>query len=172
MPGLRLLSRVQAPNEHIHIHPGGHNVRPYEVAPPPDSSPAVQMVNDRACQYLKAGPFAPVMGQTDFSYTSPPINTDAQAYRVQIAKMQAHVSFTAPAAGEYIFFTSANIPITVFSLDGLLVDPKTLVNVIPECSQVTLRESFVLMKQPYVLRLGPVSGGSVDVVVTPAPPAP
>src|SRR5256885_4354461 len=167
----------QSPTDADVLIKGDHNLRPYEAAPPPDSSPAVQMINDRACQLLKMGPFAPVMGQADFSYQSPPINTDAQAYRVQIPRSQAHVSFIAPAAGEYVFYTAPALPITVFSLDGSLIDVKSLVNIIPECAEVKLRQSFVLKKEPYIVRFGvnggpTVVGGSVTVVVVAAPPGP
>jgi hypothetical protein len=79
------------------------------------------------------------------------------------------VTFTAPAAGEYVFFSSVLLPVALFSLDGTVFPEKSLAMLIQECSQVKVRVSYFLQMGSYVVRLGadPKNAASVDVVVAP-----
>ena len=86
-------------------------------------------MNVRACNALRQGVAAPVAvtGQEVFTIEAPAIASDDRVYRVAIpprAGAASHVTFTAPAAGEYVLFTSATVavPLTVFALDGELID--------------------------------------------------
>ena len=82
----------------------------------------------------------------------------------------SHVTFTAPAAGEYVLFVSAPVavPLTVFALDGELIDIRLRLR-IPECPEVNGRHSVQLQAATkYVVRLGPERLPSVDLVVMPA----
>src|SRR5687767_4144520 len=75
--------------------------------PPRDAGPP-DPANVRGCQLLQMGPFVPVMGQAIFSSEAPAIKLDPQAYRVPIpARNTTHVTFTIPAPGNYLVFTSA-----------------------------------------------------------------
>ena len=147
---------------------------PFEAAPPrPDAPP--NPVNVRACTAIRQGAAAPVlvMGQEVFSIDPPAIASDDKLYRVAIpprAGAPSHVSFTAPAAGEYVFFVSAPtaVPLAVFALDGELIDIKLRLR-IPECPEVNGRHSVPLQAATkYVVRLGPERTPSVDLVVMPA----
>ena len=152
-PDMRPLSQVDAP-------------------PPPANPPPIAMINTRACQYFKMGPYVPVTGVANFSYTAPAITSAAQASRVQVPRQgsYAYVSFTPPAAGEYVIFVSAQPPITVYSLEGMILPDKSLATAIPECTEVKIRQSFYLQAQAHVIRLGQYTVPTVDVVVLPAPP--
>jgi hypothetical protein len=146
-----------------------HDMRPLSTvdAPPPrPSTPDVKAVNDRACQALQTGPFTPVAAAANFTYSAPPIMSSPPAYRVQIpARAAGHVSFTPPAVGEYVIFTSAPVPLTLFALDGTLLPVKSINTVIPECTQVSGRHAFDLTAVPHVIRLGPATAATVDVAV-------
>jgi hypothetical protein len=137
-----------------------------DAPPPPPSPPDVKVINDRGCMYLAAGPFTPVMGAPNFSYSAPPVMSSPPAFRVQI-RGSAHLSFTPPAVGEYVFFTSAPISLVVFALDGNLLPVKALSTVIPECRQVAGRQAFDLTPVPYVIRLGPSTATTVDLAIVP-----
>jgi len=147
--------------------------QPFEADPPrPDAPP--NPVNVRACGAIQRGAAAPVpvMGQEVFSMDAPAIASDEKLYRVAIpprAGAASHVTFTAPAAGEYVLFVSAPVavPLTVFAIDGDLVDVKLRLR-IPECPEVNGRHSVQLQAAKYVVRLGPERLPSADVVVLPA----
>jgi hypothetical protein len=135
---------------------------------PPPSDPATQSLNVRGCTPLQMGPFTPVMGAAVYSYGAPAVKSDGLAYRVTFPKAGGYVSLVAPAAGDYVFFTSTAAPITVFSLAGEFVTPKTLATRIPECMQVKNRAVFTLKMESHVIKIGPEPTGTVDVVVLPA----
>jgi hypothetical protein len=138
---------------------------PPRVIPP--SAPDVQAINTRACGYLKMGPFAPVTPSPDYSYMAPPIKNDQQAYRLTIpAQKVGHVTFVAPTAGEYVIFTSTSVSISLSTLDGLFITDTAQSSVIPECSEVKLRRSYLLRAETHVIRFGPQNVANVDVVVT------
>jgi hypothetical protein len=151
-----------------------HDMRPLSTvdAPPPrPSTPDVKAINDRACQVLQMGPFTPVAAAANFTYSAPPIMGSPPAYRVQIpARAAGHVSFTPPAVGEYVIFTSAPIPLALFALDGTILPEKSISTVIPECTQVSGRRAFDLTAVPHVLRLGPATAATVDVAIIPRAP--
>ena len=123
--------------------------QPFEADPPrPDAPP--NPVNVRACNALRQGVAAPVAvtGQEVFTIEAPAIASDDRVYRVAIpprAGAASHVTFTAPAAGEYVLFTSATVavPLTVFALDGELIDIRLRLR-IPECPEVNGRHSVQL----------------------------
>jgi hypothetical protein len=144
---------------------------PFEADPPrPDAPP--NPVNLRACSAIQRGAAAPVAvaGQALFSIEAPAIASDDRLYRVSIpAREPGHVTFTAPAAGEYVLFVSASVavPLAVFALDGELVDVKLRLR-IPECPEVNGRHSVQLQAAKYVVRLGPERLTSADVVALPA----
>jgi hypothetical protein len=146
---------------------------PFEADPPrPDAPP--NPVNVRACNALRQGVAAPVAvtGQEVFTIEAPAIASDDRVYRVAIppkAGAASHVTFTAPAAGEYVLFTSATVavPLTVFALDGELIDIRLRLR-IPECPEVNGRHSVQLEATKYVVRVGPERLPSVDLVVMPA----
>jgi hypothetical protein len=149
--------------------------QPFEADPPrPDAPP--NPVNVRACNALHQGVAAPVAvtGLEVFAIEAPTIASDNRVYRVAIppkAGAASHVSFTAPASGEYVLFASAPVavPVTVFALDGELIDIKLRLR-IPECPEVNGRHSVQLQANKYIVRVGPERLPSVDLVVLPATP--
>jgi hypothetical protein len=135
-----------------------------------------ETANSQACQLLKAGPFTPVTGPPTYQFSNPgpAVSNDKKAYRVSLSppSRTGHFSFKTPAAGEYVIFTSRAVPIAVFTWDGVIVDVKSTASSVPECSEVKNRESFALVtdSKPHVIRVGPDSGGAVDLVITSATP--
>jgi hypothetical protein len=161
---------VDEPQDAAPDRPDMRALSTVDARPPPPSPPPVQMVNDRACQYLKTGPFVPVVGQYNFTYSAPPITASAQAHRIQVPRGTAHVGFTPTVAGEYVIFTTAPTPVTIFSLDGMILPVKSQNTVIPECMEVKGRISFYLSAAAHVIRFGPYNVPSVDVALIAAPP--
>jgi hypothetical protein len=130
----------------------------------------------QACRLLKGGPFTPVMGQPTYTFSTPapPVQNDAKAYRISLPSPSrvGHVSFKVPAAGEWVLYTSRALSITVFTWDGTMVPSKTVADHVGDCTEVKGRESFDLMvdSRAHVIRFGPDSGDSVDLVVSAAAP--
>jgi hypothetical protein len=150
--------------------PGADASPPADADPPrPDAPPDPR--NQQACGTFQTGAVVPVAGVDPFNMDAPPIAADARVYRVAIPPRAAgHVTFNAAAAGEYLFFTSAPVALTVFAIDGQLVDIKSLKLKIPECAEVNGRHAVDLEAARYVVRLGPDKLTGVDVVVVPAAP--
>jgi hypothetical protein len=103
---------------------------------------------------------------------APEIAGDGKVYRISIPNRDtAHVTFTAPVAGEYVLYTAAPMPVsvTVFAVDGELVNVKSLRLTVPECPEVNGRHAVELQSTKYVIRVGPnlTRIASVDVVVAP-----
>lgn len=130
------------------------------------SDAAPNPLNQQACTSLQSGSVTMVMGQDPFSMNAPAISGGQQVNRVSIPPRAAgHVTYTAPTSGEYIFYTSVDVPLAVFAEDGQLIDVKALRLRIPECTQVNGRHTVDLQAGKYVIRLGPDQATSVDVVV-------
>jgi hypothetical protein len=137
----------------------------------PEARPA-DPLNLRACGLLQMGSFVPITGQDTFSLGAPAIGADQKVYRIGIAKRQTgHVSFTVPAAGVYVIYTSTPAPLAVFALDGELVEVTNLRMSIPECPEVKGRHTLTLKMDRQIIRLGPEPAGSVDVIIQPAGPS-
>ena len=138
--------------------------------PPPDP------VNVNACQHLQAGPFVPLMAQAGFPLPAdtmaPAIKSDAQAYRIAFPRLaEGYVTFTPPAEGDYVLYTSTPLPIAVFSLAGFILDPVSLDIKAQECMEIKGKHIFHFASTLHVVRLGPDSPNTVDIVVVPAMPA-
>lgn len=136
----------------------------------PDTVPFTPM-GLSACQKMQMPAFTMVMSQAVFSVTPPPLMDDQQVYRVTIPRFEGgHVGFQPKVAGEYVFYTRTNIPLSVFTLDGTMVNIKMLSGSIAECAEIKGRHAFLLAKDSYVVRLGPAPGmATADVVILPAP---
>jgi hypothetical protein len=132
--------------------------------------------NAQACQALKGGPFVAVTGKPNYTFSDPgpAVQNDRKAYRVALPSPAnvGHVSFKVPAAGEWVVFTSRATPIGVFTWDGTIINPVTVTTGIAECGEVKARESFTLTTdtRAHAIRLGPDSGGTVDLFVSAAAP--
>jgi hypothetical protein len=135
-----------------------------------------QTANGQACQLLKAGPFTPVTGKVMYTFTDqpPPVLNDRKAYRITLPAPSrvGHVSFKVPAPGEYVVFTSRALPVSVYTWDGVIINSKTVAGSVSECGEVKGRESFDLLvdTKSHILRFGPGSDGTVDLVLTTATP--
>jgi hypothetical protein len=134
-----------------------------------------QSANAQACQALRSGPFAPVTGRATYTFSDPgpAVSNDRKAYRVTLPSPSnvGHVSFKVPAAAEYVVFASRPLPIAVFTWDGTILNPKTLASSVSECAEVKTRLSFDLMTdtRAHVIKLGPDSGGAVDLALAAGP---
>src|SRR5215213_3495905 len=150
--------------------PGADAAALADADPPrPDGPP--DPANAQACRSFQTGAVVPVAGVDPFNMEAPPIAADQRVYRISIpARAAGHVTFTSAVAGDHVFYTSAPVALTVFAIDGDLVDIKSLKLKIPECAEVNGRHTVELQATKYVVRLGPDKLTSVDVVV--APPAP
>jgi hypothetical protein len=132
--------------------------------------------NALACQAFKSGPFAPVTGRANYTFSDPgpPVQNDRKAYRVSLPSPSnvGHVSFKVPAAGEYVIFASKPLPIALYTWDGTIISPKTVTDTVSECAEVKARQSFDLGidTKAHVIRLGPDSGGTVDLLLSAAAP--
>jgi hypothetical protein len=144
----------------------------YDLHPLGDAPPGVIAVNSAACQFLQKGPYAPVAGAGVFSDKAPPIMVGDQAYRISIpaGPRMAHVTFTAPALGDYIFFVNLSLPVTVFDLSGNIIPIKALNTLIQDCTEVKGRHTYTLPMGSYVVRFGMYNAPSVDVVAEAARP--
>jgi hypothetical protein len=141
-----------------------------------DGGGATASANSQACQLLKSGPFSMVTGKSTYTIADPgpPVLNDKKVYRIALpaATTAGHVSFKAPATGEFVVFTNRSLAVTVFTWDGLMIQMKTVAASVSECPEVKGRQSFdlALDTKPHSLRIGPDPGGSVDLVLTAATP--
>ena len=156
---------------------GGQSSEPVDARPDYVDAPVrpdapFTMMGISACQKMQMAAFTPVMSQAVFSVLPPPVMDNQAVHRVTIPRFEGgHVGFTPTVAGDYVFYTRTNVPLTVFLQDGTLVDVKMLNTMIAECAEIKGRHLFTLAKQQYVVRLGPAAGmTTVDLLVMPHMP--
>jgi hypothetical protein len=139
-------------------------------------TPSASSANSQACQLLKGGPVTTVTGTTLYTFKTevPAVLNDRKVYRVTLPapSQVGHVGFKVPANGEYVIFTNRTTPLTVYTWDGTILASKTIAGSVSECPEVKSRESFDLVvdTKPHVIKFGPGSDGTVDLVLTAASP--
>jgi hypothetical protein len=143
----------------------------------PSGGPTTQSsTNAQACQALRSGPFSAVMGRATYTFRDPPppIPDAGKTYRVSLPTPSnvGHVSFKVPVSGEFVVFTNRTSGIALFTWDGTLINAKTVAGSVSECAEVKTRQSFDLVTDTaaHIIKLGPESGGPVDLLVSPAIP--
>jgi hypothetical protein len=139
------------------------------AAPSPDAV-SLAASNMVGCRHLKTGPFSPATGKVLFSYSDPgpPIDNGAKAYRLTLPKAGGHFGFKVPSEGEWVIFASRTVPIQVFTWDGTRIEYKEATAMVPECTEVKVRENYMLATdtKPHVIRFGGDSEAPVDVVIS------
>lgn len=129
--------------------------------------------NVEACEHLKEGPSVAVAATTTAGATAPAIASDHKRYDLTLpvtaspGSFLGHVTFAAPAAGDFIVFTSAAIPVKVTTAAGADVAPESTASSITECTEVKGRHVFELGVGTHYVALGPATNNSVSVVVEP-----
>jgi hypothetical protein len=137
---------------------------------------AASSANSQACQLFKGGQVTAVTGETVYTFKTPvpPVLNDRKVYRVTLPgpSQMGYVGFKVPANGEYVVFTNRMIPVTLYTWDGTMLASKTIAGSVSECQEVKNRESFDLLvdSKPHVIKFGPGSEGTVDLVLTTASP--
>jgi hypothetical protein len=140
------------------------------------ATPSGGTANSQACQLLKGGPVTAVTGKTMYTFSTqvPAVLNDRKVYRVTLpAPAQVgYVGFKVPANGEYVVFTNRTIPMTLYTWDGTMLASKTIAGGVGECQEVKNRESFDLVvdSKAHVIKFGPATEGTVDLVLTAASP--
>jgi hypothetical protein len=125
--------------------------------------------NEEACEHLKEGPSAPVTAAAMAGASAPRIANDHQRYDITLppaaGSFSGFVSFAAAAAGDYIFYTNAGVPLKVTSSANADVAAESTASTITECTEVKGRTVYPLQVGTYTIGLGPASSDKVSVVV-------
>ncbi len=146
---------------------GPRDVAREAPAPKPDDPQ-----NVRACAAFAVGMASPVMGVSPYRYDAPEIALDKVHSIKMPGREAAHVGFEITTVGEHVLYVSTSASVAVFEIDGLIVPVKALRSKIQECATMKGRHTFDFKQTRYILRVGPESTGTVDLLLGPRGPQP
>ncbi|MDQ3264204.1 MAG: hypothetical protein M3Y59_11165 [Myxococcota bacterium] len=122
---------------------------------------------DEACEHLAEGPSTPVTAVTEGD--GPLIADDHRRYDVTLVPTSGgnggRVRFAADEAGDFIFFTSVVVPITLTDAAGNAVEVEQTLIGSEVCSEIAARIIVPLGVGTYHLELGPVDQTLLSFVV-------
>ena len=125
--------------------------------------------NAEACEHMKQGPPAALTAGADFLITAPKINSDHKRYDVTLVDVPGgkggYLTFAVAHAGDYIFYSSAPVIMTVKTPAMADVAAESSATGIPECTEVKGRQVHDLAVGTYVLVVAPQSLNQVSLVV-------
>jgi len=127
-----------------------------------------ETADTEGCEHLQEGPAAPVNASAT-STGAPAVSNDHRRYDITLTDVTGgkggSVSFAASGAQDYIFFTSADVPVTVKDGNGQAVAAKESVKTSSECTEVKGRSTYLLSVGTYTLTFGPTTATSVSLVI-------
>jgi hypothetical protein len=121
-----------------------------------------------ACEHLAEGPGVDVAAAATSSAMAPPVAGDHKRYDVTLGDVAGgkggFVTFAAAAAGEFIFYTSEPVQLTVKDPAGADVKAEKTATSIPECTGIKGRHVYDLVVGTHILEVR-AAAGKVSVIV-------
>lgn len=120
------------------------------------------------CEHLKEGPATAVTAAATED-AAPEIDSDHRRYDVALTSisggMGGFVRYAASEAADFVFFSSADVPVQFLDATGTMVAPETSAKSSTGCVEIKGRHVVPLEVGPYTLQLGPTTVTSVSFVV-------
>jgi hypothetical protein len=120
------------------------------------------------CEHLQEGPATAVTAAAT-SDAAPEIDSDHRRYDVTLTAisggMGGFVRYAASEATDYVFFSSADVPMQFLDATGTAVTPEASAKSSTGCSEIKGRHLVPLEVGPYSIQLGPTTLTSVSIVV-------
>lgn len=127
-----------------------------------------ESADTEGCEHLQEGPAAPITA-TASSTGAPAVSNDHRRYDITLTDVTGgkggSVSFAASEGTDYVFFTSADVPVTVKNGSGATVTAEESVKSSSTCTEVKGRHTFPLSVGTYTLTFGPTTATSVSLVI-------
>lgn len=124
--------------------------------------------NEEACEHLAMGPAVAVTAGAAAA-GAPAVSDDHRRYDVSLVDIAAgkggFVTFAASAAGDYVVFTDAAVPVEVTNAAMSRVPPTATAASVAGCAEVQGRQTFPLSVGTYVVGFGPTTVATVGLVI-------
>jgi hypothetical protein len=129
-----------------------------------------ESVDVEGCEHLQRGPASSITA-TATATGAPAVKDDHRRYDIALADVTGgkggSVTFAAAAAGDYVLFTSADVPVAVTDANGQAVAIEASVKSSPECTEIKGRHTIPMKVGTHTLTFGPTTGASVSIVIEP-----
>lgn len=127
-----------------------------------------ETADTEGCEHLQKGPAAAVNASASGT-SAPAVSNDHRRYDITLTDVTGgkggSVSFAASEGTDYVFFTSADVPVTVKNGSGTAVTAEESVNSSSVCAEIKGRHTFPLSVGTYTLTFGPTTATSVSLVI-------
>lgn len=132
-----------------------------------DAEETEESVDVEGCEHLQKGPATAVTATT--TGTPPAVGNDHRRYDITLVDgtggRTGSVSFAAAEATDYVFFTSADVPLTVRNSSGAEVSIEESTTSSSECADIKGRHVVPLTVGTHTLTFGPTSTTTVSLVI-------
>ncbi|QSQ27426.1 hypothetical protein JY651_22030 [Pyxidicoccus parkwayensis] len=132
-----------------------------------DEKDEAENVDVEGCEHLQKGPGVAVTATT--SGTAPSVSNDHRRYDISLADgtggRTGSVSFAAAEATDYVFFTSADVPLVVRNSSGAVVAIEESTSSSAQCADIKGRHVVPLTVGTHTLTFGPTSTATVSLVI-------
>lgn len=129
-----------------------------------------ESVDVEGCEHLQEGPASSVTA-TAATTGAPAVNSDHKRYDVSLVDVTGgkggSVSFAAAEEGDYVIFTSADVPVAVKDANGAAVAIEASVKSSAECTEIKGRHTVPMKVGTHTLTFGPTTQSSVSIVIEP-----
>ncbi|EAU62707.1 hypothetical protein STIAU_7222 [Stigmatella aurantiaca DW4/3-1] len=99
---------------------------------------------------------------------APAVSNDHKRYDISLVDATGgkggSVTFAASEEGDYLFFVSEDVPLTIRTANGVAVEPEAVAKSSTECSEIKGRYTVELGVGTHVLTFGPTSKTSLSFV--------
>jgi hypothetical protein len=127
-----------------------------------------ESADTEGCEHLQGGPATPITA-TASSTGAPAVSNDHRRYDITLTDVTGgkggSVSFAASEGMDYVFFTSADVKVTVTNASGAAITAEESVNSSSTCTEIKGRHTFPLSVGTYTLTFGPTTATSVSLVI-------
>jgi hypothetical protein len=127
-------------------------------------------VDVEGCEHLQEGPSTAVTA-TAATAGAPAVKDDHRRYDVTLVDVTGgkggSVTFAAAEEGDYVLFTSADVPVAVTNANGQTVAIEASAKSSPECTEIKGRHTIPMKVGTHTFTFGPTTQTSVSVVIEP-----
>ncbi|MBU8896887.1 hypothetical protein KRR26_14810 [Corallococcus sp. M34] len=132
-----------------------------------DSSKPSSVVDEEGCEHLQKGPGVSLSAVREG--TGPAVSNDHKRYDIALQEVAGGkggaVSFAVTAAEDYVLFTNVDVPVTVTTSGGQVVEAEAHATSSESCTDIRGRHVVPLGVGTHTLTFGPTTVGQVSLVI-------
>jgi len=132
-----------------------------------DDEEPEENVDVEGCEHLREGPAVAVLAT--LTGTPPTVANNHRRYDITLVDgtggRSGSVSFAASEASDYVFFTSADVPVSITDGSGAAVEIEESTKSSETCTEIKGRHIVPLTVGTHTITFGPTSATSVNLVI-------